>query len=107
MKTTISDFVIAFFDLLEAEGRTLKNNTEKTIENIQRSVINSSVSLLGVIIAGFIFVIAFFALGAGLFLWMNTFFSPYISAFILSIVFFVTGFVLLWIIKQKNERNRN
>ncbi len=109
MKTTISDFVIAFFDLVEAEGRAFKNNTEriveKTAKNFQKTVFNSSLSLLGIAVVCFIFLIAIFAFAIGLFLWMETFLSPYVSAFILSFIFLIIGFVLLFIIKQKNERD--
>ena len=37
MKTTISDFVIAFFDLVEAEGRAFKNNTERIVEKTAKN----------------------------------------------------------------------
>jgi len=109
MKTTISDFIIAFFDLLEAEGRELKNNTEEVIEkatvSFQKIIFNSSLSILLIIIIGLIFIIAIFSFAFGLFLWFRTFFNAYISAFFLSFVFFVIGFVLLLFIKWKYGRN--
>ncbi len=107
MRTTISDFVIAFFDLLEAEGRAFKNNTEKIVEkttkNFQKMIFNSSLSIFGIALVGFIFIIAIFAFGLGLFLWMKTFLSPYVSAFILSFIFLIIGCILLFIIKRNNE----
>ena len=107
MKTTISDFVIAFFDLLEAEGRAFKNNTEKIIEKtaktFQKTIFNSFLSILGITIIGFVFLIAFLFFAAGLFMWLETFLSPYISAFILSFIFFIIGFILFFIIKRNNE----
>jgi len=109
MKTTISDFVIAFFDLLEAEGRELKNNTEEVIEkatfSFQKIVFNSSLSVLFTVIIGIVFLIAIFSFAFGLFLWFRTFFSPYVSAFLLSFGFFIIGFMLLLFIKRQNGRN--
>jgi len=97
MKTTISDFVIAFFDLLEAEGREFKNNTKKVI-------FNSLTSVLGVFIVGFMFLIAVFSFACGLYMWLKTLFSAYVSAFLLSILFFVFGVILFLFIKQRNDR---
>ena len=109
MRTTISDFVIAFFDLLEAEGREFKTNTEEVIEKaafyMQRAAFNSSLSVLFAVIIGIIFLIAILSFAFGLFLWFRTFFNPYISAFLLSIGFFIIGFILLLYIKQKNGRD--
>ena len=97
MKVTISDFIIAFFDLLEAEGREFR-------KNIQKTFLNSSLLVLGIIISGFLFLISIFAFAFGLYMWLKTIFSAYTSAFILSFVFFIVGIVLVLFIKQKNER---
>ena len=96
MKITISDFVIAFFDLLEAEGREFRKNVQKTF-------LNSSFIVVGMIVVGFLFLIAIFAFAFGLYLWLKTVFNSYVSAFILSFIFFILGIVLLLFIKQRNE----
>jgi len=104
MKTTISDFIIAFFDLVEAEGRELKKNTKEIIFDLQRSIFNSLISILGIIIIGIIFLIAIFSFALGLFLWMKTFLNIYISAFLLSFIFFIIGIILFFLLKKQNER---
>ena len=107
MKVTISDFIISFFDLLEAEFKAFKNGSEEFLEKeykkFQKTLFKSSASVLGVVISGILFLIAVFMLTGGLFLFLNKFFSIMTVCFILSIIFFIFGICLLWFIKKKNE----
>jgi len=107
MKVTISDFIISFFDLLEAEVRSFKEGSEEFLEkeykNFQNAVFKSSVSILGIVISGILFLIAILMLTGGLFLFLHKFFSVMASFFILSIIFFVFGICLLWFLKRNNE----
>jgi len=97
MKVTISDFIIAFFDLLEAEGRELKNNTKKV-------VFNSFLVGMGIVVVCFMFLIAIFSFAFGFYLWLRTIFNACTSAFLLSFLFFILGIVLLLFVKQKNDK---
>ena len=107
MKVTISDFIISFFDLLEAEFKAFKNGSEEFLEkeykNFQKTLFKSSASVLGIVISGVLFLAAVLMLGAGLFLLLNKFFSVMATCFILSFVFFIFGICLLLFIKKKNE----
>jgi len=107
MKVTVSDFIISFFDLLEAEIRAFKSGSEefldKEYKNFQNAIFKSLASVLGVAISGILFLIAVFMLTGGLFLFLNKFFSIMATCFILSIIFFIFGICLLWFIKKKNE----
>jgi len=107
MKVTISDFIISFFDLMEAEVKAFKSGSEEFLEkeykNFQKAVFKSSVSMLGIVISGILFSIAILMLLGGLFLFLHQFFSVMSSFFILSILFFVFGICLLWFVKKKNE----
>ena len=107
MKVTISDFIISFFDLLEAEIRAFKSGSEEFFEKeykiFQKTIFKSSVSVLAVVMSGILFLVAVLMLVAGLFLFLNKFFSVMATCFILSIIFFIFGICLLLFIKKKNE----
>ena len=107
MKVTISDFIISFFDLIEAEFKAFKNGSEefldKEYKKFQKAIFKSSASVLGVAISGILFLVAVLMLVGGLFLFLHKFFSIMTTCFLLSIIFFIFGFCLLWFIKKKNE----
>ncbi len=107
MKVTVSDFIIAFFDLLEAEVRAFKEGSEEFLEkeyrNFQKTVFKSSLSILGVTIVGILFFLAILSFSLAAFLVMNKYFSVIVSLFILSVLFFVFAIILLIVLKKKNE----
>ena len=107
MKTTISDFIIAFFDLLEAEVRAFKEGSEEFFEkeykNFQKTLFKSSLSVLGIGIVGILFFISICAFSIGIYLFLNKFFSVIVSLFILSFMFLIFGFILLILLKKQNE----
>ena len=107
MKVTLSDFIIAFFDLLEAEIRAFKSGSEEFLEkeykNFQKTVFKSSVSLLVIAIIGILFLVAVFMLAGGMFLLLNKFVDVTAACFLVSIMFFIFGGCLLWFLKKRNE----
>lgn len=107
MKVTVSDFIIAFFDLLEAEVRAFKEGSEEFLEkeyrNFQKTVFKSSLSILGVTIVGILFFLAILSFSFAAFLVLNKYFSVIVSLFILSVLFFVFAIILLIVLKKKNE----
>ncbi len=107
MKVTISDFIIAFFDLLEAEVKAFKEGSEEFLEkeykNFQKTVFKSSLSILGIVMVGILFFFGILAFSFGAFLILNKYFSVIWSLFILSVLFFIFAIILLIILKKKNE----
>ena len=107
MKVTLSDFILAFFDLLEAEARAFRDSFAEMVEteykNFQKTLFKSSLTVLGVVIAGALFFISITAFSIGMFLFLNKFFDTVVSLFMLGVVFLILGFVLLFILKKKNE----
>ena len=92
MKTTISDLVIAFLDLLEAEGRQLR-----------RSALDLGLSLGVVVLAMVVGGVA-----VGFFLWgvyqlLLTWFAPPVTAFLMSLLALVLALVLLGIARWLNR----
>lgn len=49
MKTTISDLVIAFFDLLEAEGRTLRRQTMRVGWGLAFVVLTLAIAMVALV----------------------------------------------------------
>ncbi len=107
MKVTISDFILAFFDLVEAEVRALKEGSEEFLENeykkFQKTIFKSSLSVLGSVVVGILFFIAILSFAFGLFLLLNKFLNIIISFFIVSLIFFIIGFILLYYLKKKYD----
>ncbi len=86
MKTTISDLVIAFFDLLEAEGRALRENAMNVGAGL-------GIVLLAMLVAG---------VAVGFFLWgiyqlLLGWFSPPVTALLMSLLALLLSFLLLGI----------
>ncbi len=84
MKTTISDLVIAFFDLLEAEGRALRQHTMNVGYGL-------GIVLLAMLVA---------AVAVGFFLWgiyllLQSWFSPPATALILAGIALLVSLLLL------------
>ena len=92
MKTTISDLVIAFLDLLEAEGRQLR-----------QSALDLGLSLGVVVLAMVVGGVA-----VGFFLWgvyqvLLTWFSPPVTAFFMSLLALVLALMLLGVARWLNR----
>ena len=107
MKVTISDFIIAFFDLLEAEIRAFKSGSEEFLEkeykNFQKTIFKSSISILGIVISGILFLVAIISLAAGIFLIFDKLIGTIGACFLVSLIFFIIAGCLLWFLKKKNE----
>ncbi len=92
MKTTVSDLVIALFDLLEAEGRLLR-----------QSAMNLGVGLGFVVLALIVGGVA-----VGFFLWgvyqlLLAWFSPAVTAFLMSLLALVLALIILGIARWLNR----
>jgi len=92
MKTTISDLVIAFLDLLEAEGRQLR-----------QSALDLGLSLGVVVLAMVVGGVA-----VGFFLWgvyqvLLTWFTPPVTAFFMSLLALVLALMLLGVARWLNR----
>ncbi len=107
MKVTISDFIISFFDLLEAEAKTFKLSSEEFLDNqykkVGKAFFKSFFSIFMLLIILLLFFISVVSFAYSMFLCLNIFFKPFVSAFILSIVYLFFGIILLFWIKKKNE----
>ncbi len=92
MKTTISDLVIAFLDLLEAEGRQLR-------QSAMDLGLSLGVVVLAMVVGG---------VAVGFFLWgvyqlLLTWFTPPVTAFLMSLLALVLALVLLGIARWLNR----
>lgn len=88
MKTTISDLVIAFFDLVEAEGRTLRQATMKV-----------GVGLSCVIIAMLIGIVAVAFFLWGVYQLILVWVSPPVAALLMSLLALVLAMITLGVAK--------
>lgn len=84
MKTTVSDLVIAFFDLVEAEGRALRESTMAVGMGLGFVVL---AMLIGSIAVGFFL--------WGIYLLLLTWFSPPATALLLSLVALTIALIVL------------
>jgi hypothetical protein len=88
MKTTVSDLVIAFFDLVEAEGRTLRQETMRV-----------GVGLSCVIIAMLIGIAAVAFFLWGIYQLFLIWFSPPVTALLMSLLALTLALITLGVAK--------
>jgi hypothetical protein len=93
-KVSISEFVIAVFDLVEAEGRTLKDSAAVFIENqqinLKKTISKSSwiVGLIFIAIACILAAIAFFIFGCYkvFLIFLPAFIAPFAVSLLLLVI---------------------
>lgn len=88
MKTTVSDLVIAFFDLVEAEGRTLREATMRVGVGLSCVIIAMIIGLAAV---------AFFLWG--IYQLVLVWFSPPVAALLMSLLALVLALITLAVAK--------
>ena len=88
MKTTVSDLVIAFFDLIEAEGRALRQATMRVGVGLSCVVIAMLIGIAAV---------AFFLWG--IYQFILIWFSPPLAALLMSLLALVLALVTLGVAK--------
>lgn len=79
-----SNLIVSFFDLVEAEGRTLREKSVLLIEGFLVMFFGLSLVIYGV-----------FALGAALYIWLSDYIGKPISALCVAVLFLGTGIWLL------------
>jgi ABC-type antimicrobial peptide transport system permease subunit len=88
----IADFIIAFLDLLEAEGRTLR-----------RSVMRVGWSLLLMLIAAFLVLAAAGFFLAGIYQYLSSQFAPPVTALLLSFLSLLLALIIAGIAHRRTR----
>ena len=81
---TFANLIVSFFDLVEAEGRTLKEKSVLVIEGFLIMFFGVSLVIYGV-----------FAVGAALYIWLSDHIGKPFSALLVAALFLGTGVWLL------------
>ncbi len=104
-KVTISDFIVAVFDLLEAEGKALKDNSELFFKNQQQNLkqtIKNSAWAIGFITVSFISLIAAIAFFMfGLYKVLSVYICDMEVPFILSVVLVCLSLIFGYIASKR------
>ncbi len=108
-KVSISDFIIAIFDLMEAEGKALSENTTAFMQKHQRSF-KRTISQSGWMI-GFIFIAVICILGAvvffiyGCYEIFSTLLPNFAASFVIAVLFLILAGIFSYValLKMKNE----
>lgn len=79
-----SNLIVSFFDLVEAEGRTLREKSLLVIEGFLIMFFGVSLIIYGI-----------FALGAALYIWLSDYIGKPVSALLVAVLFLGTGIWLL------------
>lgn len=82
---TIRNAILSFFELVEAEGRTLKQKTLLILEGFMLMFFGASLLFFGVIAAG-----------AAFYLWLSSFISSWAAALVVAVILAVLGVLLLY-----------
>lgn len=80
MLETFANLIVSFFDLVEAEGRTLREKSVLVIEGFL-------VMFFGVILV----VCGVFAVGAALYIWLSSYIGRSVSALLIGVFFVGVG----------------
>ncbi len=99
-KITISDFIIAVFDLVEAEGKAFKDNANSFLEiqqqNIRKNIIKSlwTASFIFITLLSTISAIVFFIFGCYklLTIYVSSILAPFLVTAILIVIALIFGY---------------
>jgi hypothetical protein len=86
---TLSRFILALFEVIEAEAATAKRNVYEIWHNL---LVMTFIALL--------FFVAFLLIVASLYLWLSQSYQPSISMFICSLFVLLASGVLVWVGKR-------
>ena len=90
MKSSLTEYIIAVFELFEAE-----------VSSFKKSLINLFISMIMVVLALFLFLVGFIFLAMGVYDFYLTLMSAYLAGFATAASFMTLGLLILGLIKWR------
>jgi uncharacterized membrane protein len=100
-KVTISDFILAISDLIEAQSKELQKEWGEFFEKQRRGIKNTFASLSLIIVFAFLLLFGFLAFAFATYKLLAIFMPDFAAMYIISIFFFVVAFIIFK--STKNE----
>jgi len=100
-KVTISDFLLAVSDLIEAQSAALREEWSEFFKNERKKLNVLSKNFVFLAVFGVMFVLGFSVFCFGLYMLLSKYIPNYIAAFIISILFFIAA--IYFAKRVKNE----